>query len=104
MMLCLSVPLLLSPVLFPWYVLALIPFLALRPSVTLFLVVTLIPLNYVVLNRWLSEGVWEQASWPAVILALAIPIGLLIDVFWLKHTANAPFKLGHSGGDGGNKA
>jgi len=65
--LALSVPLLLSPVLFPWYMLALVPFLALRPSYTLFAAMTLAPLNYVVLDRWLSEGVWQQSAWPAQI-------------------------------------
>lgn len=103
-MLSLSVPLLLSPVLFPWYVLALIPFLALRPSVTLFLVVTFIPLNYVVLNRWLSEGVWEQASWPALVLVLVIVTGLLVDLFMMKNRVNAPFLLGSSVSHEANEA
>ena len=79
--LCLSVPLLLSPVLFPWYLLALIPFLGLRPSVTVFLAVTLVPLNYAVLNKWLAQGVWDQPVWPAAVLALAIAAGLAFDTY-----------------------
>jgi len=79
LMLSLAVPLLLSPVLFPWYLLTLIPFLALRPSLTLFLAVTLAPLSYVVLNRWLSEGVWDQATWPAQVLGFCLLIGLVFD-------------------------
>ena len=78
--LCLSVPLLLSPVLFPWYLLALIPFLGMRPSVTVFLAVTLVPLNYAVLNKWLSQGVWDQPSWPSILLGAAIVIGLFLDI------------------------
>ena len=77
--LALSVPLLLSPVLFPWYMLALVPFLALRPSYTLFAAMTLANLNYVVLDRWLSEGVWQQSAWPAQILLLGVILGLCLD-------------------------
>ena len=83
-MLCLSVPLLLSPVLFPWYVLAFVPFLALRPSVTIFLVVSFVPVNYVVLNKWLAQGVWDQPSWPSSLLAGLIIIGVILDIFILK--------------------
>lgn len=84
MALCLAVPLLLSPVLFPWYLLVLVPFLALRPSATLFLTVTLVPLNYVVLNKWLSQGIWDQPAWPATLLAITIAIGLVFDIFMTK--------------------
>ena len=81
MALCLAVPLLLSPVLFPWYLLVLVPFLALRPSAAIFLAVTLVPLNYVVLNKWLSQEIWDQPTWPATLLAIAIMIGLVFDLF-----------------------
>jgi len=80
LILTLSVPLLLSPILFPWYLLALVPFLALRPSYTLFAALTFSPLSYVVLNRWLSEGVWAQAAWPAQILLAGLILGLSLDL------------------------
>ena len=80
MALCLSMPLLLSPVLFPWYLLVIVPFLALRPSATLFLAVTFVPFNYVVLNKWLTQGIWDQPAWPATLLAIAITIGLVFDI------------------------
>ena len=79
LLLALSVPLLLSPVLFPWYLLALVPFLALRPSYALLAAVTLAPLSYVVLNKWLSDGVWEPSAWPAQILLLGLFLGLFFD-------------------------
>lgn len=82
--LCLSVPLLLSPILFPWYLLILIPFLALRPSVTIFLALTAVPLNYIVLDKWLSQGVWDQPSWPSIVLGLLIVTGLFLDVCLAK--------------------
>jgi len=78
--LTLSIPLLISPVLFPWYLLALIPFLGLRPNYTLLAAVTLAPLSYIVLNKWLYEGIWEQASWPAQILLAGIILGLYLDI------------------------
>ncbi len=74
-----SVPLLLSPVLFPWYLMIFLPLLALRPNATLILVLTLAPFSYVVLDRWLSQGLWEPASWPAMLLLFAILMGLFID-------------------------
>lgn len=80
LLLSLSIPLLLSPVLFPWYLLALIPLLALKPSFVLFTAITLTPLSYIVLNRWLSEGVWEQPSWPAYILLSGLIVAFFLDV------------------------
>ncbi len=79
-LLSLSIPLLLSPVLFPWYLLAFIPLFALRPSFVLFAAITLAPLSYIVLNRWLSEGVWEQSTVPDYILLMGIIAGLFLDL------------------------
>jgi uncharacterized membrane protein len=79
--LTLSVPLLLSPILFPWYLMALVPLLALKPNLTLFTAITLTPLSYIVLNRWLSVGIWEQAVWPSQILLAGLIIALLHDLF-----------------------
>lgn len=77
--LSLSVPLLLSPVLFPWYLLILIPILMLRPNMTLILVMGCAPLSYVVLDRWLSESIWVQPNWPSWVLLFAIIFGLVMD-------------------------
>ena len=76
----LAVPLILSPVLFPWYLLMLLPLLALRPNMTLFVTITLVPFSYEVLDKWLSIGQWSQAAWPAYILLIAIICGLLFDL------------------------
>jgi len=78
--LALLVPLLLSPVLFTWYLMALLPLLALRPNVTLIAMLTLAPLSYVVLDKWLSQGIWEPAAWPGAVLAAGIILGLAIDL------------------------
>jgi len=80
LMLSLTVPLILSPVLFPWYLLVLVPFLALKPNLTVFTAITLAPLSYVILDKWLSEGIWEQAIWPSVVLLIGIIIAFIVDV------------------------
>jgi len=80
-MLSLAVPLLLSPVLFPWYLMVFVPLLALRPNLTLIIAFTLAPLSYLVLNKWLSQGVWEPAAWPAALLLIGLMTGLIYDIF-----------------------
>lgn len=79
--LALGIPLLLSPVLFPWYLLALIPLLAVKPNLTLFTAVTLAPLSYVVLNKWLSEGIWDQPIWPSQVLLIGLIVAFILDIF-----------------------
>ena len=79
-LLSLSLPLLLSPILFPWYLLALMPLFALRPTFTAFAAITLAPLSYIVLNRWLFERVWEQTAWPAYVLLAGLIIGIVLDL------------------------
>lgn len=92
MMAALAVPLLLSPVLFPWYLMSLVIFLALKPSFMLLIALTLAPLSYIVLNKWLSENIWQQEAWPAQALLIGIIIGLALDFAVRKkpqrHTEN----------------
>ena len=83
-MLTLSVPLLLSPVLFPWYFMIFVPLLALRPNTTLILALPLGTLSYVVLDKWLGEGLWEPAAWPATLLLIGIIAGLVYDLIKLR--------------------
>jgi len=75
----LCVPLFLSPVVFPWYLLVLIPFVALRPNTTILAWVSVAPLSYIVLNKWASEGLWQPQIWPLWITAIAIITGLILD-------------------------
>jgi len=83
-MLALAVPLLLSPILFPWYLMVFVPLIALRPNATLIIAVTFAPLAYIVLNKWLSQGLWEPAVWTSQILLLGIIVGLIIDLGFTK--------------------
>lgn len=85
----LAVPLILSPVLFPWYLMSLVPLLALRPNLTLIAAVTLTPFSYIVLNKWLSQNIWEPALWPSVVLAVGIIMAMSLD-FRAKHALKTP--------------
>ncbi|MEO0973802.1 MAG: glycosyltransferase 87 family protein, partial [Pseudomonadota bacterium] len=60
----LSVPLLLSPVVFPWYLLPLVPLLGVRPNLLTLVWLTLAPLSYEVLNAFNATGEWSPAPWP----------------------------------------
>ena len=64
----LALPLVLSPVLFPWYLLPLVPLLALRPNAFLLAWLLLMPLTYEVLGEFLCCQHWEPALWPTVLL------------------------------------
>ena len=79
-MVALATPLLLTPILFPWYLMALVPLLALRPNATLIITLALTPLAYVVLNDWLSQGLWQPQTWPNRVLCVGIFLGLVIDM------------------------
>jgi len=76
MMAMLAVPLLLSPVVFPWYLLVLVPFLALRPNGFLLIWLSLAPLSYEVLNRFVAEGIWQPANWPLWCIGLGWLVGI----------------------------
>jgi len=78
-MIALATPLLLSPILFSWYLMVFIPLLALRPNMTVIAALILTPLSYIVLNKWLSVGVWEPALWPSIVLAVGIVGGIGLD-------------------------
>lgn len=93
LLLTLCIPLLLSPVLFPWYLMILVPFFALKPNWTIFAFTAICPLSYVVLDRWLYEGVWIQPAWPSKILLISLISGLAIDVIQRKLSYND--RLGH---------
>ncbi|MGB1297143.1 MAG: glycosyltransferase 87 family protein [Psychrobium sp.] len=65
-----AIPLLISPVIFPWYLMPLLPLLALAPNRYLILWTLLMPLTYEVLNGFLSERLWQPAAWPVWLVGL----------------------------------
>lgn len=81
----LSIPLLISPVVFPWYLMALVPFSALLSSATLLIWLTLLPLSYEVLGKFLVNGVWQPADWVLFCVAAGWVIGLGLDWGWNRN-------------------
>jgi len=79
LLLMLATPLLLSPVVFPWYLMILVPLLALRPGVFLLMWLTSVPLAYEVLNQFETTGEWSPATWPLVVIAGGWLVGVLLD-------------------------
>ncbi len=73
--LALAAPLLTSPVVFPWYLLPLVPVAALAPSYALLGWLTVAPLTYEVLNMFAHNRVWQPAAWPLWCIALAWGVG-----------------------------
>ncbi|MFT7542417.1 MAG: hypothetical protein ACI9K5_003396 [Gammaproteobacteria bacterium] len=59
-----------TPTLHPWYLLWIVPFLALQRSPAFLWLVAVAPLTYWPLTRWKTEGVWEEPGWlwPSVAL------------------------------------
>lgn len=79
MQVALAAPLLFGPVVFPWYVAALLPGLALQPRAWLLAWVSTLPLTYEVVNQFNAAGLWAPARWPLWIIALAITAGAAFD-------------------------
>lgn len=78
----LSIPLLISPVVFPWYLMPLVPLFVLSPSSFLLLWFVLMPFTYEVLNQFACCQRWAPANWPITLLMAGMLLGLAID--WLK--------------------
>jgi len=75
-----AAPLLLAPVVYPWYLMALVPLTALYPSGWLIGWTVALPLTYEVLDRFDADGVWAPAAWPLWLVALAWLIGGVFDL------------------------
>ncbi len=73
----LALPLILSPVLFPWYLLPLIPLFALKPNVYLLIWMLLMPFTYEVLGDFLCCQQWQPAHWPTVLLGILYVLTIL---------------------------
>jgi len=65
---------------FPWYLAAIIPALALSPSAFLLAWVTVPPVSYEVIDRVDLLGVWQPAAWPVWVVGLAWVVGLSADL------------------------
>ncbi len=75
----LMIPLLITPVIFPWYLMPLVPLFALSPNIFMLLWLVLLPMSYEVQNQFACCGIWEPASWPITLLGLGMLVGLVVD-------------------------
>lgn len=71
-------PFMTGPVVYPWYLMSLVPLLAIRPNKALLVWLMLQPLTYEVLSQFICCQQWQPKTWPLVI----ITIGLIITVLY----------------------
>ncbi len=62
--------LLISPVVFPWYLMVLVPLLAIAPRPFILTWICCVPLTYEVLGGFVSRGLWQPSVWPLIIIAV----------------------------------
>lgn len=72
MQIILALPLLVSPVIFPWYLMIMVPLIILSPQAWLLAWMISLPLTYEVLNLFISEGIWQSAQWPLWVIGVAL--------------------------------
>jgi len=77
----LAVPLVLSPVIFPWYLMPLAILFALRPNLILALWLITLPISYEVLNQYLCCGVWAPANWTISLIGASLIVGAVYSLF-----------------------
>lgn len=70
MQLVIALPLIVSPVTFPWYLMPLIPLMALYPNRYLIIWTLLMPLTYEVIGQFICCHTWQPALWPVWIIGL----------------------------------
>lgn len=89
--LALFIPLFISPVLFPWYLMPLAALVALKPNLALLLILGVMPFTYEVLDQFVCCQIWQPAQWPINLLAGAYLFALLSLIYagvtrWKKQT------------------
>ena len=86
--LMLSIPLILSPVVFPWYLVVLVPLATIRPNILLQVWLITAPFSYEVLNDFASTNTWEPATWPLWVIAAGWVVGFCVSTSRTK--SNSP--------------
>jgi hypothetical protein len=79
-----SLPLILTPVIFPWYLMPLAVLAALHPKPWLLAWILLAPLSYEVLNQFLCCSIWQPATWPLIVLSAAVISAMLLNTLLIK--------------------
>jgi hypothetical protein len=89
----LALPLLISPVVFPWYLMPLVPLLALSPNIWLIAWISLLPLTYEVLGPFASQHIWQPAVWPLIAIACGLVLGILFPLIQKALVKHRHFSL-----------
>ena len=76
----LAAPLLLSPVVFPWYLMTLVPFSSLVPTAPIVLWLFAIPFTYEVLGQFACCSDWSPAAWPIWLVAMSLLLGFVFNI------------------------
>lgn len=84
----LLLPLITGPVVYPWYLMSVIPLLAVYPSRVVLVWISLQPLTYEVLTQFICCANWQPHVWPMLACLAGVTITLLYGVtkpYQLKH-------------------
>ena len=82
-----ALPLVISPVVFPWYLMPLAVLFALKPNWTLALWMISFSLSYEVLNQFLCCAIWQPAQWATNAIGVSLLLGLTVSLL-LAQTRN----------------
>ncbi len=85
--------LLVSPVVFPWYLMLLVPLISLSPRPVMMTWICSLPLTYEVLGGFSSAGIWSPADWPLIIIAIGFLLSLYFELKHAKKPTTKPTTL-----------
>ncbi len=77
-----AVPLIISPVIFPWYLLPLMAIVALRPNLPLIVWSLAIPTLYEVLSQFTCCQNWQPENWPIHLIGISLILAMLCCLVW----------------------
>lgn len=77
----LGIPLLLGPVVYPWYLMSLVPVLVLAPRLWVLTWMALLPFTYEVLSLWLAYEQWRPATWPIILVGLGLFLAFCYPIY-----------------------
>jgi len=74
-----GIVLLVSPVVFPWYLMLLIPLITVSPRPFLLTWICFLPLTYEVLGGFSGAGIWSPATWPLIVITSGFLVSLYFE-------------------------
>ncbi len=75
-----AIILLISPVVFPWYLMPLVPLVVLNPRPFMLTWISLMPLTYEVLGEFAANGSWMPANWPLMVVTISAFVALYFEL------------------------